>query len=133
MNVFYEHFIDLNNVQSDVDITLTGDISEYNSDINELISEREIVNAMESLKNNRACGGDMILNEFLKYSSVKPMPVFVKIFNIVFESGIFPDCWSEIFICPMNKNEGDPASADNCRGITILNCYGKLLTCILKT
>ena len=132
MNVFDEHFKDLNNVQSDVDITLPDDISEYNSVINGQITEKEIVNAIKSLKNNKACGGDMILNEFLKYSSVKLMPVFVKIFNIVFESGIIPDCWSEGSICHIYKNKGDPASADNYRGIAILSCYGKLFTCILN-
>jgi hypothetical protein len=47
------------------------------------------------LKNNKACGGDMILNEFLKHAADKLMPVFVKIFNIIFESGIVPDSWSE--------------------------------------
>ena len=69
LNVFNEHFQDLNNVQSDVDITLPDDISEYNSVINEQITEKEIENAIKSLK-NKACGGNMILNEFLKYSSV---------------------------------------------------------------
>jgi hypothetical protein len=54
------------------------------------------------------------------------MPVFVKIFNIVFESGIIPDSWSEGYICPIFKNKGDPANADNYRGITIISCYGKL-------
>ena len=94
--------------------------------------KNEIVNAIKSLKNNKACGGDMILNEFLKYSSVKHMPLFFKIFNIVVESGIIPDCWSECFICPIYQNKDDPASADNYRGITILSCYGKLFTCILN-
>jgi hypothetical protein len=47
------------------------------------------------LKNNKACGGDMILNEFLKHAADKLMPVFVKIFNIIFESGIVPDSWAK--------------------------------------
>lgn len=75
----------------------------------------------------------MILNEFLKHAADKLMPpVFVKIFNIIFESGIIPDCWSEDYICPIFKNKGDPANADNYRGITILSCYVKLFTCILN-
>ena len=28
-------------------------------------------NAVKSLKNNKACGGDLILNEFLKHATVK--------------------------------------------------------------
>ena len=60
------------------------------------------------------------------------MPVFVRIFNIVFHSGIVPDNWSEGYICPIYKNKGNPNDVDNYRGITILSCYGKLFTCILN-
>jgi hypothetical protein len=57
---------------------------------NESISEKEVTDAIKSLKNNKACGGDMILNELLKHAADKLLPVFVKIFNIIFESGIIP-------------------------------------------
>lgn len=60
------------------------------------------------------------------------MPVFVRIFNIVFHSGIVPDSWSEGYVCPIYKNKGNPNDVDNYRGITILSCYGKLFTCILN-
>jgi hypothetical protein len=30
------------------------------------------------------------------------------------------------------KNKGDPANADNYRGISVLSCFGKLFTCILN-
>ena len=33
------------------------------------------------------------------------MPVFVKIFNIVFHSGIVPNSWSEGYICPIYKTK----------------------------
>jgi hypothetical protein len=52
------------------------------------------------------------------------LPIFVKLFNIVFESGIIPDLWSVGIICPIYKNKGDAANPDNYRGITILSCYG---------
>jgi hypothetical protein len=60
------------------------------------------------------------------------MPVFVKVFNIVFHRGIVPNSWSEGYICPIYKNKGDPNNVDNYRGITILSCYGKLFTCIFN-
>jgi hypothetical protein len=44
--------------------------------------------SLASNQNNKACGNDMILNELLKWASVEVLPLFVKIFNIVFTSGI---------------------------------------------
>ena len=84
------------------------------------------------MKNNKACGGDLIINEFLKYSASKLLPIFFSLFNIVFDSGCIPETWSEGSIVPIYKNKGDPANADNYRGITVLSCFGKLFTCILN-
>jgi hypothetical protein len=58
-------------MQNDVDIVLPDNISEYNTVINETISEKEVTDAIKSLKNNKACGGDMILNELLKHAADK--------------------------------------------------------------
>ena len=58
--------------------------------------------------------------------------IFVSLFNIVFDSGCIPESWSEGSIVPIYKNKGDPANADNYRGITVLICFGKLFTCILN-
>ena len=60
------------------------------------------------------------------------LPIFVSIFNIVFKSDYIPESWSEGIIVPIYKNKSDPASADNYRGITVLSCFGKLLTCVLN-
>ena len=94
---------------------MPDNISEHNIELNQVISEKEVLEAVKSLKNNKACGGDHILNEFLKHSVDKLMPVFVKIFNMVFESGIIPTTWSEGYICPIYKNKGDKADVDNYR------------------
>ena len=84
------------------------------------------------MKNNKSCGTDLILNEFLKNSCLKMLPIFVKLFNIIFESGIIPDLWSVGIVCPIYKNKGGAANPDNYRGITILSCYGKLFTAVLN-
>lgn len=71
----------LNNVDNNADVVLSENVTEFNSVINEPITTDEI----KSLKNNKACENDMILNvnEFFKYGSVKRLPLFVKIFDIV--------------------------------------------------
>ena len=129
LGVFVNHFKELNMVVNEVDVELPDNIPEYNYVINSDISEKEVNDAIRSLKHNKACGNDLILNEFLRNASGKLMPVFVKIFNIVVHSGIVPNSWSEGYICPIYKNKGDPSNVDNYRGIS---CYGKLFICILN-
>lgn len=71
LDVFFNHFKELNNVVNEVDVELPDNIPEYNYVINSDISEREVNDAIRSLKNNKACGNDSILNEFLKNASGK--------------------------------------------------------------
>ena len=104
-----------------------------NIELNRPFSEPDILQAIKSLKNNKSCGTDLILNEFLKCASGKMLNVFCKLFNIVFESGIVPNSWTEVIICPIYKNKGDVNDPDNYRGITILSCFGKLLTSVLNS
>ena len=60
------------------------------------------------------------------------LPIFVKLFNIVFESGVIPDLWSVGIICSIYENKGDAANTDHYSGIPILSCYGKLFTSVLN-
>lgn len=77
----FDHLKNLNNVDNNADVVLTENVTEFNSVINEPIT----TDAFKSLKNNKACENDMILNvnDFFKYGSVKRLPLFVKIFDIV--------------------------------------------------
>lgn len=133
---FFEHFKKLSNAQEDNDCDFVdvdrNTVTNLNINVNAVITEKEVENAIKNLKNNKSCGTDLILNEYLKYSSHKMLPIFVKLFNIIFEAGIVPDLWSIGVICPIYKNKGDVTNPDNYRGITILSCYGKLFTAVLN-
>ena len=59
------------------------------------------------------------------------MPVYLKIFNLIFSTGLFPDTWSQSLIIPIHK-KGDKMNPDNYRGITLLSCFGKLFTSIIN-
>ena len=48
------------------------------------------VKAIKNLKNNKASGEDLIINEYLKHSAPKMIQLYVKIFNAVFDSGKLP-------------------------------------------
>jgi hypothetical protein len=139
LNCFLEHFRKLNTVQDvneEEDDTFehvdVNNVSNLNTELNSCITEKDVLDDVKCLKNNKACGSDLILNEFLKHSCSKLLPVFVKLFNVVFDSGIIPDSWSEGIIVPIYENKDDPASPDNYHGITILSSFAKLFTTILN-
>lgn len=92
--------------------------------LDEPLSIKEISRASCKLKNNKTSGPDGILNEMLKYGQFALLPSLKKLFNLVLESGIYPDQWSEGFIVPIFKN-GDSSNPDNYRGITVTSCLGK--------
>ena len=52
-------------------------------------------------------------------------------FNVVLNSGFFPEHWTEVVIVPVH-NKGDYKNVQNYRGITLVNCLSKLFTTILS-
>ena len=53
-------------------------------------------------------------------------------FNTIFDSGIFPECWSKGYIVPLHK-KGDTNQTTNYRGITLMSNLGKLFSSILTS
>lgn len=94
------------------------------------ITISEIKKVVQNLKNNKASSEDMILNEMLKCSANIILPSLAKLFNLVFESGVFPSLWNKTFQIPLFKS-GDPLNCDNYRGISITSCLGKTFSAIL--
>ena len=136
LETFAEHFKKLNLINTnDTDPSFQIDpseVAEHNSELNSVISEAEVLKCLNNLKLNKACSSDLILNEFLKSSKTKMLTLFTTFFNLVFNTGIIPDEWSQGMISPIYKNKGDKANPDNYRGITILSCFGKLFTSVLN-
>ena len=92
----------------------------------------EVMENIKKLKNNKSSGLDQILNEYLKNSPKSVILIIVKLFNIVFRTGVVPSDWCNGFINPIFKNKGSSKCADNYRGITLLSCLGKLFTSTLN-
>lgn len=59
--------------------------------------------------------------------------LYCKLFNIVLDTGIIPDTWTNGIIKPLYKNKGNPLDPDNFRAITLISCLGKLFTSIINT
>jgi hypothetical protein len=72
------------------------------NELDYIISEEEILKTIKELKNNKAAGFDIIINEMLKCGQsvlVKPLS---KLFNIILSSGEYPFQWSKGYIHPIH-------------------------------
>ena len=94
--------------------------------------DTEIENVVRNLPNNKAVGTDCIRNEYLKSTLHLLLPSYVKIFNIIFDTGIFPESWTLGVIQPVYKNKGDSKDPSNYRPISLLSCFSKVFTSILN-
>ena len=68
----------------------------------------EVMNVLNKLHNNKACGIDGIINEFLKVSSTSTifLNVLTNYFNLVLSTGEMPKNWTIGIIKPLFKNKG---------------------------
>ena len=121
---------DGNNGLPEVNILQNEPINEH---INAYISKEEILKCIQKLKNEKACGEDEIINEYIKSTSNQFINIYEKLFNIIFDKGFVPHIWLIGTIKPIYKNKGDIYEPKNYRPITIVSCLGKLFTSILNT
>ena len=68
----------------------------------------------------------------MKLTTDAMLPIYIKLLNLVFDTGIIPESWSIGIIKPIFKNKVDLNCPENYRPITILSCLGKLFTLILN-
>lgn len=132
----YNHFKDLNTCNFSDEVIVTENIlnnTESNGILNDGITENEVLCAVKLLKNNKAPGADHIINEYIVATIDIVLPVYVKLFNIILDSGKVPDVWLTGIIKPIYKNKGSKTQPENYRGITLLSCLSKLFTSILNS
>jgi hypothetical protein len=87
--------------------------------------------AVKKLKTIKPPGGDHIVNKYIKATISTFMPVYVELFNVIFERGIIPEEWLKRLVKPIYKGRGDSSNPETYRPITLLSCLGKFFTSIL--
>ena len=92
----------------------------------------EIISAINMLKTNKAHGSDNVLNEYIKSTKDVFLPIYIKLFNYILQTGSKPESWLVGRILPIYKNKGDIHEPENYRGISILSCFGKIFTRVLR-
>ena len=96
-------------------------------ELNYSITIEETINAIKGLKYGKSAGPDLLINEFCGALTDK----LTLLFNIVLNSGYFPNKWTEGVIVPIHK-KGSKNLVDNYRGVTLLSTLGKLFTRLLN-
>ena len=102
-----------------------------NSDLNSMITNAEIEQAINKLKYGKSAGPDMVEGEMLKYASGILIPYFSKLFNAIYDKSVFPTSWARSFIVPLHK-KGSTNDPNNYRGISLTSIVSKVFTSILN-
>ena len=122
------------NLQQRATINKLKHMEKCNSSIKNLdyrVTFPELKHAIKKLKNTKSSYSDLIKNEMLKASYDYLSEVYLKLFNLILNIGIYPSIWSEGIITPIFKagNKSDPG---NYRGICVSSCLGKLFPLIIN-
>ena len=111
LDSLFKHFKDINNIVNDYDVDNNGELNQTESEVdtflNSRITEKEISHVIKSLKSNKACGIDMILNEYLKSTLNIMLSKYVVLFIEILTSGHVLDSWANGKIVAIFKNKGN--------------------------
>ena len=91
----------------------------------------ELEQVLRKAKIGKAGRADAIPLEFYKYSSEPVRKAILALFNYVFQSGEYPELWSNGIINQIYKS-GEMRCPENYRKITLLSSLGKLFDSVLN-
>lgn len=92
---------------------------------------KEIKTCIKKLKLGKSAGPDLISNEIIKYSSTVTCKSITKLFNLILDTGNYPNEWRKSFTVVIYKS-GDSSNLNNYRGISLQNCLAKLFSSALN-
>ena len=104
--------------------------SKISEHLNSPFSEEEILSGAAKLKNGKASGFDSVLNECLKHGRHALSRPVQKLFNLIRQSGCYPNDWSFNILSTIYKG-GQKDDLDNYRGISVGSCFGKMFGLLL--
>ena len=84
----------------------------YKAESDSTITYKEIKKAIFDLKKGKSAGPDRILNEVIKYTNPVMINSYMKIFNVILKTGIYPKSWKESFTISIYKS-GDTNDPNN--------------------
>ena len=78
-----------------------------------------------SRAHDTAEGPDKIHYQLLKHLPTESMALLLDIFNYIWQSGDFPECWREATVIPLPKPGKDHSDPNNYRPISLTSCVCK--------
>ena len=92
----------------------------------ESVSNEEVRENMQRMKNGKAVGPDDIPVEVWKCLGESALKFLTKLYNRTMESERMPEEWRDSVLIPIFKNKGDVQSCSNYRGIKLISHTMKL-------
>ena len=91
------------------------------------VTEREVLNALNSLDISKSSGPDKILAKLVKLCAILISDPLSKLFNKSLISGKFPSSWKKACVTPIFKHKGSNSDPTNYRPISLLPILSKVL------
>ena len=95
-----------------------------------VISEKELSEAINKAKSGKSSGPDGILIEYIKYATDNVVKTLLEVMNKIFCHAIYPKKWSINYLRTIFKT-GSQEDPDNYRGLAIGSAISKLYSIIL--
>ena len=129
---FFEHFSEVfGDDESQENKNLNSEFQfQSNETLDSEILQNEVKTVILSLASNKSPGLDGLVSEIFKTSADLLTPFITKLFRTVFQSGSYPQSWTESYITPIFK-KGDVDNTNNYRGIALINILSKLYSKLL--
>ena len=96
------------------------------------INMKETKDHIKKLKNDKATGADMIMNEMIKVSNNEILELYMALFNKIINEEKYPSNWNTSLTQVIHK-EGAKDEPSNYRGIALSSNLCKLFNAILAT
>ena len=120
LDSLFDFFKDINSTEQHVadDSLEEVGIPNFNSEaLNIEVTELKIMSCIKNRKNVKCLGTDEIINEYIKISYPVLLPIYVKLFNMILDTGNIPESWLIGVIKRLYIKKGDPTLPENYRPI----------------
>ena len=95
-----------------------------NDELNSPITGEEIKHCIIKMNTNKSPGNDCIINEYITFTCDIVLPIYVTLFNIIFDTGIIPTVWLDGNVIPIYKKERWSAWSEKLPTKCIVKLFG---------